>query len=174
MRVIGIEIIFSVKFTILCDGTIRRKTYCHRIFYHLFIQHGKRSRHTGTYRTGVGIGSATERCGTAAEYFRLRGKLYMNFQTNYCFILFCHSKYLSVSALLIRCCIYPAGTNCVYISVILLHALLIGICRTDQCLLFEAVTDELHADRQAFGIRTAGNADTGQSRQVDGDSVDVS
>ena len=97
LRVIGIEIIFSVKFTILCDGTIRRKAYCHRIFYHLFIQHGKRSRHTGTYRTGVGIGSATERCGTAAEYFRLRGKLYMHFQTNYCFILFCHVAYLLCS-----------------------------------------------------------------------------
>ena len=62
---------------------------------------------------------------------------------------------------------------CIF-SVVLLHALLIGICRTDQCLLFEAVTDELHADRQALGIRTAGNADTGQSRQVDGDGVDVS
>ena len=34
--------------------------------------------------------------------------------------------------------------------------------------------DQLHADRQALGIRTAGNADTGQSRQVDGDGVDVS
>ena len=62
---------------------------------------------------------------------------------------------------------------CIF-SVVLLHALLIGIGCTDQCLLFEAVTDELHADRQALGIRTAGNADTGQSRQVDGDSVDVS
>ena len=67
-----------------------------------------------------------------------------------------------------------AVTSCVYISVVLLHALLIGIRCTDQCLLFEAVTDELHADRQALGIRTAGNADTGQSRQVDGDGVDVS
>ena len=102
----SVEIIFSFKFTILCDGTIRRKSYCHRIFYHLFIQHGKRSRHTGTYRTGVGIGSATERCGTAAEYFRLRGKLYMNFQTDHCFILFCHNKYLSVSALLLYICVY--------------------------------------------------------------------
>ena len=97
LRVIGIEIIFSIKFAILCDGTIRRKSYCHRIFHHLFVQHRKRARHTGTYRTGVGIGSATERCGTAAEYFRLRGKLYMNFQTNYCFILFCHVAYLLCS-----------------------------------------------------------------------------
>ena len=92
LRVIGIEIIFSVEFTILCDGTIHRKTYCHRIFYHLFIQHGERSRHTGTYRAGVGVGSAAERRGTAAEYFRLRGKLYMNFQTDDGFILFCHSN----------------------------------------------------------------------------------
>ena len=132
LRVIGIEIIFSVKFTILCDGTIRRKTYCHRIFYHLFIQHRERSRHTGTHRAGVGVGSAAERCGTAAEYFRLRGKLYMNFQTDDGFILFCHSnlhsadgsfhrrkresnfkfgsairtKYLSVSALLLCICVY--------------------------------------------------------------------
>ena len=106
LRVIGIEIIFSVKFAILCDGTIRCKAYCHRIFHHLFIQHRKRSRHTGTYRTGVGIGSSTERCGTATEYFRLRGKLYMNFQTDHCFILFCHNKYLSVSALLLYICVY--------------------------------------------------------------------
>jgi hypothetical protein len=97
LRVIGIEIIFSVKFAILCNGTIRRKAYCHRIFYHLLIQHGKRSRHTGTYRAGVGVGSAAERRGTAAEYFRLRGKLYMHFQTNYCFILFCHVAYLLCS-----------------------------------------------------------------------------
>ena len=75
------------------------KADSHCIFYNLFIQHRKRSRHTGTYRTGMGIGSATERCGTAAEYFRLRGKLYMNFQTDDGFILFCHNKYLSVSAL---------------------------------------------------------------------------
>ena len=62
---------------------------------------------------------------------------------------------------------------CIF-SVVLLHALLIGIGCTDQCLLFEAVTDELHADRQTLGIRTAGNADTGQSRQINGDGVELS
>ena len=61
---------------------------------------------------------------------------------------------------------------CIF-SVVLLHALLIGIGCTDQRLLFEAVTDELHADRQALGIRTAGNADTGQSCQIDGDRVNI-
>ena len=97
LRVIGIEIILTIEFTILCDGAVGRKTYCHRIFYHLFIQHRKRSRHTGTHRAGMSVGSAAERRGTAAEYFRLRGKLYMHFQTNYCFILFCHVAYLLCS-----------------------------------------------------------------------------
>ena len=162
----------------------------------------------------MSVGSAAERRGTAAEYFRLRGKLYMYFQTDDGFILFCHSKYLSVSALFLlyltiyltipnhinriayrnsfapckslqmlffQCGFrrYPvlfshAVTSCVYISVILLHALLIGICRTDQSLFPEAVTNQLHTDGQSLRIRAAGNADTGQSRQVDGDGVDIS
>ena len=51
----------------------------------------------------------------------------------------------------------------VYIfSVVLLHALLIGICCADQSLFPETVTDQLHTDGQSLGIRAAGNADTGQ------------
>ena len=62
---------------------------------------------------------------------------------------------------------------CIF-SIVLLHALLIGICCADQSLFPETVTDQLHTDGQSLGIRAAGNADTGQSRQVDGDGVDIS
>ena len=37
LRVIRIEIIFAIEFSHLCDLTICRKSYCHRIFYYFFI-----------------------------------------------------------------------------------------------------------------------------------------
>ena len=59
--IIRIKIIFPVKFTILVDVTIERQTHGHGIFHNLFIQHRKGTRHTGTYRTGMGV-RRTSKC----------------------------------------------------------------------------------------------------------------
>ena len=37
LRIIRIKIIFTVKFTVLCDGTVCCKSDCNGILYHLFI-----------------------------------------------------------------------------------------------------------------------------------------
>ena len=90
LRVIRIEIVLSVKFTISGDIAVCGKSYRHCVFQHLLIQYGKGSRHTGTDRTGVGIGCTTEGCGTSTENLGLRRQLYMHFQTDDGFILLFH------------------------------------------------------------------------------------
>ena len=85
--IIRVEIILSVKFTVLRDLTVRSKTYSYYIFNDLFIQYGQRTRHTCTYRAGMCIGRTTKSGRASTEYLGLGCKLYMNFQTDDCFIL---------------------------------------------------------------------------------------
>ena len=88
--VIRIEIILTVKFTVLCDRTVGCKTDSNCFFYYPFIQYRKGTRHTGTDRTCMCI-RCTTKCGTAAaEYLRLCRKLYMNLQTDHGFVYFTH------------------------------------------------------------------------------------
>ena len=78
LRIIRIKIILAVKFIAAGDLAVRRQTHGHRVLYHLLIQYRKGSRHTGTYRTGMCIGSSSKRRGTAAEDLSLRRKLHVN------------------------------------------------------------------------------------------------
>ena len=41
LRVIRVKIVLAVKFTILGNRTVRRKSDCHRIFHHLLVQYRK-------------------------------------------------------------------------------------------------------------------------------------
>ena len=71
LRVIRVKIVLAVKFTILGDRTVRRKSDCHRIFHHLLVQYRKGSRHTGAHRAGVAVGRSAKGCRAAAENFCL-------------------------------------------------------------------------------------------------------
>ena len=66
-----VKIVLAVKFTILGDRTVRRKSDCHRIFHHLLVQYRKGSRHTGAHRAGVAVGRSAKGCRAAAENFCL-------------------------------------------------------------------------------------------------------
>ena len=41
LGIIGVKIVFTVKFTVLVNGAVRGKSHSRRIFYHLFVQHRK-------------------------------------------------------------------------------------------------------------------------------------
>ena len=90
LGIIGIEIIFPVKFTILVDVTVQGKSYRHGIFHYPSVQNRQTPRHAGTDRTGMGIGSSPECGGTAAEYFGLCSQLHMNLKSDHGFILLLH------------------------------------------------------------------------------------
>ena len=90
LRVIRIEVVFPVKFTVLVDAAVGGKSYRQRIFYHLLVQDRKGTRHTGADRAGVGIRCSAKLGGTAAENFGFGGQFYVNLQTNDGLILFAH------------------------------------------------------------------------------------
>ena len=88
LRVIRIEIILSVKFTILIDLAICCDTGFQCKFYYFFIQYRQRPRHTGADRTGMCIRCSPEFRGASAENFCFCRKFYMDLKANDCFILF--------------------------------------------------------------------------------------
>ncbi len=53
--VIRVEIVLSVKLTVLIDMAVCRKTCLDGKLYHFFVEDRKRARHTGADRAGMGI-----------------------------------------------------------------------------------------------------------------------
>ena len=90
LRIVRIEIVFPVKFTMTGYGTVCSQTYCRRIFHNLLIQHRKRTRHSGTDRTGMGIRRTAEGSAAATENLCFCRQLHMDFQSDDGFILSAH------------------------------------------------------------------------------------
>ena len=141
--VIRIKIVFTIKFTILSNGTVRSKSYGSCILNDLLIQHWQRTRHTGTHRAGMGVGCSSKFCTAGAEDLGLSCKFYMNLQTDDGLILFAHLRFSSL--ILLFCCF----------TTLIGSGLLISISSTDDVVLFEAVADQLHTDRQS-GLNSNG------------------
>ena len=159
LGVIRIEIILPVKFAVTGDGTIGGQTHGHSVLYHFLIQHRQGTGHTGTHRTGMGVGRSSK-CGAAgAENLGFSGQLYMDLQTDDGLILFTH--FLHSFLISLACKGRPAP------------AALVSVSRPDNMLLFEAVAQKLQADGQSLGIHAAGQADSGKSGQVRGNGVDI-
>ena len=59
-RQIGIKIVFTVKFIVLCYFTIRSKSCSYGIFHYFFIYNRKRARHTRTDFTNMSVRFAAE------------------------------------------------------------------------------------------------------------------
>ena len=90
LRVIRVKIVFSVELAVSGDRTARCQAHTDGVFHNLFVQDGQGAGHPCAYRAGMGVGSASEGGGTAAEDFSSGSQFHMNLQADYCFILFCH------------------------------------------------------------------------------------
>ena len=90
LRIVGVKIVFPVKPAVLIDFTVHCQPHRQSVFHHLPVEDGKRTRHSGADRTGVGIGRSAKLRGAGTENLRFRGKLHMDLQSDDCLILSAH------------------------------------------------------------------------------------
>ena len=82
---VGVKIVFAVKNIGLIDGGFQSQAQFDAFFNHRTVHHGQSARHGQVHHRSVGIGIGTKRSGCAAENFRLRVHLDVDFQSNYGF-----------------------------------------------------------------------------------------
>ena len=90
LRIVRIEIVLPVKFTVPGNLTVRCQSHCNGILQNLLVQYRQGTGHSGTNRTCMGIGCSTKSGRTATENLGFGRKLHMNLQTDDCFVFFCH------------------------------------------------------------------------------------
>ena len=88
LRVIRVEIVFTVKFAVLINLAISCKPCFQGKFYYFLIQYRKGTRHTCADRACMCIRCSSELCGASAENFRFCGEFYMDLKSYDCFVLF--------------------------------------------------------------------------------------
>ena len=186
LRIVGVKIVLPVKSAEPGNGTAGSKANSHGIFHHLLIQYGKGARHSGTDGTGMGIGRSAESSGAAAEDFGPGCQFYMNLKADYCFVLLCHlsappfirirsAGFAASSCWFWHCWFWYCRLFCPARTVReTASGLLIGKGRLNQFFLLEAVTNQLQADGKPPAVQAAGQADSGKSRQIGGNRIDIS
>ena len=92
LRIIRIEIVFTVKAAVRMYLAVGSQSYRYRQFYHTLIENRQRAGHSGAYRTGVGIRRTAKGRGTSAKDLRLRRQFHMDFQSDHGFILYTHQR----------------------------------------------------------------------------------